>query len=167
MDSREAQVYKGPDGRWHKTCPQCGVEQSYVRRAYAEHSLRLNKLCRKCSNRDPKKKNMGWHRGIRVSWYNRFKYSAETRGIYWGITIDDVADIMEQQESKCALTGWDIEFPESGSIQKAPASIDRINSELGYTRENSQILTRQVNMMKQHYSQEDFIAVCKAVARNV
>lgn len=73
---------------------------------------------------------------------------------------------MEAQNSKCALTGWDIEFPEVGTPQKAPASLDRIDSNLHYTKDNTQLLTRKVNMMKQHYSQEDFIAVCLAVAKN-
>jgi hypothetical protein len=78
--------------------------------------------------------------------------------------MDDVADLMEMQSYRCALTGWDIEFPESGHPQKAPASLDRIDSKKPYTKENTQIVTRQVNMMKQQYSQEDFIKVCRAVA---
>lgn len=166
MESQVAEVRKGSDGRWYKPCPKCGEEQSYLRKNYALHSLRLGKLCRKCSNRETVKSHRGWHRGIRISWFNQFKSSAETRGIYWGITVDDVADIMEGQNNKCALTDWNIEFPECGHPNEAPASIDRIDSEVGYTRENSQLLTRQVNMMKQHYSQEDFIEVCKAIASN-
>lgn len=161
------QVYKGADGRWYKPCPECNEEQSYLRKNYAEESLRLNKTCKKCSNRKTDNSHRGWHRGIRISWYNKFKVGAETRGITWELTIDDVADLMARQKGKCALTGWDIEFPEFGNPQKAPASIDRINSGLGYTKENSQLLTRQVNMMKQAYTQEEFIAVCKAVADKV
>lgn len=71
---------------------------------------------------------------------------------------------MDSQKFKCALTGWPIEFPEVGHPQKAPASLDRIDSKKGYTKVNTQLVTRQVNMMKQAYTQEDFIAVCTAVA---
>ena len=88
------------------------------------------------------------------------------RGIVWDLTLDDVADQMETQDSKCALTGWDIEFPEIGHPQKAPASIDRIDSREGYTRGNIQLLTRHVNMMKQAYDNDYFIEVCRAVAVN-
>ena len=160
------EVIKGEDGRYHKPCPECGKDQSYLRKNYAEESLRLNKLCKGCSNKKAENSHRGWHRGIRVSWFNKFKTGAETRGILWNLTLDDVADIMDRQEGRCALTGWDIEFPEVGNPQKAPASIDRINSSLGYTKENSQLLTRQVNMMKQSYAQDEFIKVCKAVAEN-
>ena len=106
----------------------------------------------------------GWHRGVRVSWYNKFKTGAMVRGIDWALTIDDVADLMLAQDSKCALTGWSIEFPESGHPQAAPASIDRIDSSLGYVPGNVQLLTRHVNMMKQTYDNDYFIEVCRAVA---
>jgi hypothetical protein len=161
------QVTKGGDGRYYKPCPECKEMQSYLRKNYAEESLKLNKLCKSCSNKKTDNCHRGWHRGIRISWYNKFKTGAETRGLEWSLTPDDVADLMEFQNSKCALTGWSIEFPERGSPQKAPASLDRIDSKRGYTKDNTQLLTRQVNMMKQQYSQEEFIAVCKAVADKV
>lgn len=158
------QVTKGQDGRYYKPCITCGDLQSYLRKNYAEESLRLNKECKKCSNKRTENCHRGWYRKIRVSWFNKFKTGAELRGISWELTLDDVADIMEAQGYRCALTGWDIEFPEAGHPQKAPASLDRVDSNKPYTRDNTQIVTRQVNMMKQQYSQEDFIKVCKAVA---
>lgn len=158
------QVTKGQDGRYYKPCSTCGDLQSYLRKNYAEESLKLGKECKKCSKKRNENCHRGWHRGIRVSWFNKFKTGAELRGILWGLTIDDVADLMKMQSYRCALTGWDIEFPESGHPQKALASLDRIDSKKAYTKDNTQIVTRQVNMMKQQYSQEDFIKVCKAVA---
>lgn len=158
------EITKGEDGRYYKPCPSCKELQSYLRRNYAVESLRLNKECKSCSNKHTENCHRGWHRGIRISWFNQFKTSAEVRGILWELTLDDVADLMETQGNKCALTGWDIEFPESGHPDKAPASLDRIDSKKDYTKLNTQIVTRKVNMMKQQYSQEDFIKVCKAVA---
>lgn len=157
-------VTKGDDGRYHKPCPECRKDQSYLRKNYAEESLRLNKLCKGCSNKKTENSNRGWHRGVRVSWFNKFKTGAETRGIKWDLDIDYVASLMEFQKNSCALTGWSIEFPESGHPQNAPASIDRIDSSKGYIEGNVQLVTRHVNMMKQHYSQDYFIEVCKAVA---
>ena len=101
---------------------------------------------------------------MRVSWYNKFKAGALVRGIEWDLSIDDVADLMLAQDKKCALTGWDIEFPESGHSQAAPASIDRIDSSRGYLPGNVQLLVRHVNMMKQAYDNDYFVMVCKAVA---
>lgn len=160
------QVTKGKDGRYYKPCSSCGKLQSYLRKNYAEESLKLSKECKKCSNKRVENCHRGWHRGIRISWFNQFKSGAETRGIQWGLSLDDIADLMEEQNFRCALTGWSIEFPESGHPQKAPASLDRIDSKKDYTKDNTQLVTRQVNMMKQQYSQDDFISVCKAVAEN-
>lgn len=158
------QVTKGSDNRWYKPCPSCNVPQSYLRKAYAEESLRLGKVCKSCSNKQVDNCHRGWHRGIRVSWFNKFRTGAETRGIEWGLTIDDVADLYEQQSGKCALSGDSIVFPEVGHPQKALASIDRIDSSKGYVKDNVQLLTRQVNMMKQSYSQQLFIETCMKIA---
>lgn len=158
------EVIKLENGRYAKLCPCCGVQQTYLRKNYAKLSLKEGKTCKSCSNKTTENSHRGWHRGVRVSWYNKFETSAKLRGLTWELTIDDVADLLDKQEGKCALTGWDIEFPESGHAQKAPASIDRINSSLGYVLGNVQLLTRHVNMMKQAYDNDYFIEVCKAVA---
>jgi hypothetical protein len=161
------EIQKGLDGRWYKPCSECGEIQSYLRKNYAFESLRLGKTCKKCSNKKTENCHRGWHRKVRLSWFNKFKVCAETRGIEFKITIDDVADLYEVQSGKCALTGWDVVFPETGHPQKADASLDRVDSKKPYEIGNVQILHKMVNMMKQRYSQEDFIKVCKSVADKV
>ena len=157
-------ITKGIDNRWYKSCPSCNNEQSYLRKNYAEESLRLGKQCKSCSNKDVSNCHRGWHRGIRVSWLNQFKSGSETRKIEWDLTIDDVANLYENQKGLCALTDVSIAFPEIGHPQKAIASIDRIDSSKGYVQNNVQLVTRQVNMMKQSYSQDLFIDTCIKVA---
>jgi hypothetical protein len=44
------------------------------------------------------------------------------------------------------------------------ASLDRIDSSIGYIDGNVQWLAGKVNMMKQSYTQEEFIEMCVAVA---
>lgn len=159
-------ITKGEDGRYYKSCPECGIMQSYLRKNYALESLRLKKVCKKCSNKKTENCNRGWYRNIRISWFNKFKTCAETRGIFWNLSIDDVADIMENQNYKCNLTGLGIEFPKSGHPQKSPASIDRIDSKVGYIKDNIQLVVKDINMMKQGYSQEHFIELCRYVTEN-
>jgi len=161
------QVTKGLDGRYYKPCSSCGEAQSYLRKNYAVESLRLKKMCKKCSNRQTDNCHRGWHKGIRISWFNKYKISAETRGIDWDLSIDDVADVFDAQNRSCALTGWPLVFPSVGHPHNTDASIDRINSRFGYKKENIQIVSKKVNMMKQSYSVEDFVFVCKAVADKV
>jgi hypothetical protein len=79
------EVTKGVGGRYYKPCSSCGEMQSYLRKNYAVESLRLKKMCKKCSNQQTDNCHRGWHRGVRVSWFNKFKISAETRGITWDL----------------------------------------------------------------------------------
>ena len=159
------EVTKGTDGRYYKLCPECGEMQSYLRANYARESMRLGKLCKKCSNRKNDNSHRGWYRGIRISWFNLFRNNAELRGKVFNISLDDVADAYEKQGGKCALTGWDITFPEIGHPSKFNCSIDRVDNSRGYETDNIQLIDGRVNMMKGKYTQEFFKEVCKAVAQ--
>ena len=161
------EVIKLPNGRYAKNCINCGQQQTYLRKNYAEASLRENKWCKGCRQRDTRYNGVVVYRGVRVSWLNKFKSSAALRGIDWQITIDDVADMYEEQKGLCALTGWKISFPEVGHPQLSTVSIDRVDSSFGYLKNNIQLVDKRVNMMKQQYSQDEFIAVCMAVANKV
>ena len=156
--------YKGEDGRWYKPCHNCGDIQSYLRYHYALNSFNLKKFCKKCSNRITDNCHRGWHRDIRISWFNKFKISAETRGIEFNISIDDVADLMIKQNNKCSLTGRIISFPEIGTQTNFDASIDRIYSKKGYELDNIQLTHKVVNMIKNKYDNDFFIEICKEVA---
>lgn len=161
------EVVKLDNGRYAKPCPTCGESQDYLRKNYAEASLREGKECKKCAQANVIKNGVKIYRGIRLSWLKKFENSAKLRGIDWQIDADIVADLYEQQEAKCALTGWDISFPEVGNHQMSSASIDRIDSSFGYSSDNIQLVDKRVNMMKQQYSQDEFVAVCLAVADKV
>ena len=159
------EVIKLEDGRYAKACPQCGKEQTYLRKNYAKESLRLGKLCKSCSNKITDNCHRGLYEDIRVSWFNKFKVNADTRGIYWNLTIEAIWELYLNQEKVCALSGMDIGWAESGAIHTA--SIDRIDSSQGYVLENIQLVHKDINMMKQSYSNERFVEICKLVADKV
>lgn len=77
------------------------------------------------------------------------------------ITIHDVKDLWDKQCGLCALTGWELT-----PIANLPntVSLDRIDNSKGYTPDNIQLLATQVNTAKNKWQQEQFIAMCKAVA---
>jgi len=158
--------YKGKDGRWYKPCSKCGKICDYLRYQYALQSYKLDKKCKSCSNKETDKCHRGCYKGIRISWFNKFKISAEYRAIEFNITIDDVAELIQKQNFKCALSGWDISFPETGIPQKCDASIDRIDSKKGYSVENIQITHKTINMIKNKYDNDFFIYVCKSISEN-
>ena len=158
------QIHKGSDNKWHKKCPTCNVDQSYSRFSHAVSSFKLNKECKKCSNSRPENcSHKGWINGVlRRSFIKKYLVSAELREIEWAVTFEFLADLLINQEMKCALTGWDISAME---VQKNTASLDRIDSTKGYVEGNVQWVHKMVNMCKQHYCQEDFIDMCEAIIK--
>jgi|LauGreDrversion4_2_1035121.scaffolds.fasta_scaffold1039656_1 hypothetical protein len=159
-------VYKGNDGRWYKPCPSCGVEQSYLRRNYAVLSFNENKLCKSCSNSIPENNaHKGWVKGVlRLSFAKKYEASALLRDLSWSLDYEYLADLLIKQDFKCSLTGWDIDAMDSNNNT---ASLDRIDSTIGYEEGNVQWVHKMVNMCKQQYSQEEFIQMCNAVADRV
>jgi archaellum component FlaC len=71
--------------------------------------------------------------------------------------------MLDEQQHKCKLSGMPIEF-----IRKAngnTASVDRIDSTIGYLQSNVQLLHRDVNMMKQSFTQSYFLEMCGRISK--
>ncbi len=100
-----------------------------------------------------------------ITWFETKRKGGLHRGLDWELEPQDILDMYEAQEGKCALTGWPIGWSEKGLT--ATVSIDRIDSSEGYLKENVQLLHKDVNMAKQQYSQDYFIEMCKAVSDKV
>lgn len=155
------------DGRWIRPCPKCGVEVSHARKNYCVNAHLIEQLCKRCSNINNNNNPMGLVGPVRQSWYNAFKTSAITRGYNWCLTIEQVGELWASQGGRCALTGWDIKWASHGHAPNGPettASIDRIDSDGDYTLDNIQLVHKWVNMAKGTMSQDDFIAMCRAVS---
>jgi hypothetical protein len=96
--------------------------------------------------------------GNRVS---KQQYAARTRGIEWKLdrerTVRRIA-----QSTHCALSGRRLVF-EIDNIDSP--SIDRKNSDRGYTSRNTQIVTSAVNKAKHDLTEQEFIDMCCDVAK--
>ncbi len=91
--------------------------------------------------------------------------NAKRRGHEFAMTIKDGWDLYERQEGRCALTGWDLVLM-TPVLTDVTASLDRIDSSLGYTVGNTQWLHKDVNMAKHVFTQDHFVRMCTAVAAN-
>ncbi len=93
---------------------------------------------------------------------NVFRYAkrhAEERGREFSITLLDIENLLKKQENKCALSG--IEFEDYGNNI---CSLDRIDSNKGYSKDNIQLVTKSINVMKSNLEIEEFISNCISVA---
>jgi hypothetical protein len=146
---------------WIVNCINCGKERIINRK---DHATRLSKTkCKSCSNKS--NHPQGDYRGIRISFFNKFKLGANSRSLKFEIDLEYVSWLAEVQNYKCFYSGLELKF--KGDFKQITASIDRIDSSLGYIEDNVCWVHKDINMMKQQFSEKRFIELCKLVADKV
>ena len=120
--------------------------------------------CSNCGNSLKKDKNPAWkgYGDIPGKTISKLKRDAESREIFFDLTIEFLDSLLKKQKFKCALTGLGL----STNHKNLTASVDRIDSSKGYVEGNVQWVHKDINMMKRVYSQDYFIEMCKLVANN-
>lgn len=76
------------------------------------------------------------------------------------LTCKNLMEKWEEQEGKCAYTGIKMELrtrSKESEFRLRQASVDRIDSSKGYTRDNTEIVCLGINYMKHVCSKEDTI----------
>jgi hypothetical protein len=82
------------------------------------------------------------------------------------VDIEFIWELFLKQERKCALSGIELSFPKNNTkeeLKKSTASLDRIDSNLGYTKENVQWVHKDINKMKNIFSNKYFVEMCSFV----
>jgi hypothetical protein len=106
---------------------------------------------------------------IRGEDFGRIRKNATKRGLEFNIAIQDIEAQIEKQNFKCAITNRPLTFNSrkiQGKTIYGNCSVDRKDSNKGYTVENIQIVDKQVNIAKHSLTQEEFIQLCKEVVEH-
>ena len=101
------------------------------------------------------------HEEISGSYWGSLKAGARNRKIEFDISIQDSWDLFLRQDRKCAISGLPICFAPKG--QEKTASLDRIDSYLGYTIKNIQWVHKYVNFLKREVHDRDFFTIVKHI----
>ena len=86
------------------------------------------------------------------------------------VDLDYVYDVGAGQDFVCMLTGEELEFTRGGQYwlgkwcNPYSCTIDRIDSNKGYIKDNIQLITWKANCIKQHLPNSELIEFCKDVA---
>jgi len=135
--------------------PQCAVSHNNLLRRKDELFGNI-----KPSSKRSRRDELSCFRYFRVD--RRAKRQLETPYIY-------LKQLWEKQGGKCALTGIDIKLPTNsdGFDKSVPpyrrASVDRIDSSLGYVEGNIQFVSQFANFAKNKYSNEIFKEFLRAI----
>jgi hypothetical protein len=156
-------------------CRICGIELAYTEENFVHNHRGTNGLqrtCKTCERERSKRKDEKlktnaeqyhkrkeqqkiWQKNnkqtIRGA-YNSYKSSAKHDNRYFDLTIED----FEQY--------WQVNCYYCGTQLKT-VGFDRINSDLGYVKDNILPCCTQCNTMKMNYSQEDFLYQCLLIVK--
>jgi len=149
--------------RWKCRC-DCGKEKD-VQGAHLKNGH--TKSCG-CSWYEFGKTRTSWkgHGEIPSAFFKRVINGAKKRNIPFDISIEYVWKLLLKQDKKCALSGLPLDFTHGRKHHhKGTASLDRIDSKGGYVEGNIQWVHKDVNWMKQDYSNDYFLTMCKTIVK--
>lgn len=152
-----------PDGEKLKWCNGCATFLTH--KAFNINKTRydgLNSLCKTCKNRSPSsKRRMDSNRTKRLtpdgwmSWVLAQKRSeCRKTGAKFDIDINYLRDVYERQNGLCVYSKVQLEF---GTNNLRSASLERVDSTLGYVRGNVVLASKAMNWAKNNSTEADFL----------
>lgn len=101
---------------------------------------------------------------------NSSKGSAKVRDIDFNITLEDLIEKYNNQNGRCALSGEILELRNDRNYRKKYSlkrlSIDRIDSNKGYTKDNIQLVCWAANQLKFDLTEQELYYWCNAIINN-
>ena len=135
---------------------------------------KVNETTAYCIERPTRKQMAEDIKWIRLKFLRQNLARASRRGEHTkeiDITLDDLYEIGEKQDWKCAMTGVPLEFTRGGSFENGTnpnsCTIDRHYNTTGYLDWNVQLTIWSVNSLKRSLSTKEFIKMCNLVANHI
>lgn len=91
------------------------------------------------------------------------KNRAKSKNMYFDLTKEFILDLWDKQKGKCALTGLDMTYDRYTGRTYTNVSIDRIDTNKGYTKDNVQLVCMAANQSKSDLTDEQLYQVCKGI----
>jgi hypothetical protein len=84
------------------------------------------------------------------------------------ITLDDLLNVWEKQKGVCPYTGVKLIHPKDAKnvLMIYKASLDRIDSKLGYVKGNIQFISASANFGKGEMTHDEMIIFCKLITKH-
>lgn len=139
-----------------KGCPKCGLEKVVQG---ARHGAKIsNEKAKIISDAQT-----GFY--INGAIWNSYKKGAKKRNLAFDITPEDILELYKKQNGLCAFTGAKL-ICNSTNSAKNNWSIDRIENNKGYTKDNIILVAKTANMFRNRSTIKEFLEFCNMVACN-
>jgi len=157
-----AWVCKRKDPKYREKC------NAYNRRRYKEDAAYRQHYLAKCRVRNKERWRLGLIQAYDESSPRRWLFAKTRRGrthgrrsnFKWGVSLDFLCGLWEDQKGKCALSGLPMTMQR---YRLDGASIDRIDSTKGYVPGNIQLVCKAINLAKNKNTNEEMMAFIKAL----
>jgi hypothetical protein len=120
--------------------------------------------CSRLNNGNPR---WSGYKEIPLTFFNRIKRKSKerNRNYEFNITIEYLWELFEKQNKKCAASGLDISFPKTcdDMLKRLNISVDRIDKNKGYIKENIRLVKPDINIMKNRLDNNLFLKYCYLV----
>lgn len=141
---------------------QCSCGKKTLLPPYALYTGQLTK-CSSCGSKAGAAKRSLSDCDVIDKYLSNIKYRSKKKGFDFDVDPEFLTELFYSQEEKCALTGMPLQLRQTSGDFDFSASLDRIDSSKGYTKDNVQWVHKIVNRMKSDYDQDEFIAICKSI----
>lgn len=93
---------------------------------------------------------------------NRYK----NRDLDVNVDEEYLNNLFKEQDGRCYYSGLPITLPTKWDDRTYTASVDRTDSSKGYIKGNVRFVHKYVNIMKNKFSEEFFLEMCKNITNN-
>ena len=131
------------------------------------------KMCKPCSakltaSKYPPPVNRTGCKGLSGTHYLSIKFGAKRRNIEFDVTPEYLWQLYLKQNKLCALSGTEIilvnKIKENNvDWTVVTASLDRIDSSKGYTKENVQWVHKRINFLKNNFTEKELLYWAKKI----
>jgi len=146
-----------------RSCPECGKTYPLNRKFFSKEHGKFRNICRECVNLHNKQMYEYRFDTLEGVLYLRCKKArgrARKKGMEFNLTPEFLLELWNLQDGKCFYSGIDMTYNRNDLYT---VSVDRVDSNKGYTQDNVVLACWGVNSMKNSYTREEFIALCQAV----
>lgn len=99
--------------------------------------------------------------------FTTIKLNARDRNLEFNLDIDFLWNLFIEQDKKCKLSGIEIYLNGKCDDKKyKTATLDRIDSKIGYIKGNVQWLHRDINKLKNNFPEDYLIKLCGKIYLN-
>jgi len=133
-----------------KKCAKCQIDKSFDEMIKSKSNKNgMGSYCKECM----KSKSIEFRIDNPIQqMLSNTKSSAKKRNIKFDLTLEDLII-----PTHCKYLGIELEFNVGNGLQPQTPSIDRINTNKGYTKDNIQIISHKANSLKNDLDIETLI----------